>query len=71
VAAYFESVLQQTRNYHQRIVEQARAGRSVREIAEQLGSEVHEKTPLMPLEFFQKNCGILVKNSLRHEGIEA
>ena len=44
-------------------------GLSYRGIAEVLGSEVYEKTQLMPLDFFQKNCGILVKNSLRHEGI--
>jgi len=24
----------------------------------------------LSLEFFQKNCGLLVKQSLRHEGLE-
>jgi glyoxylase-like metal-dependent hydrolase (beta-lactamase superfamily II) len=69
VVAYFDRILSQTRAYHQEIVEAAKAGQSVREIAERLGSQVFEKTPLMPLDFFQKNCGILVKNSLRYEGV--
>ncbi len=38
-------------------------------IAEGLGAEIHEKKPLLPLDFFQKNCGLLVKLSLQHEGI--
>jgi glyoxylase-like metal-dependent hydrolase (beta-lactamase superfamily II) len=69
VVAYFDRILSQTHAYHQEIVEAAKAGQSVREIAERLGSQVFEKTPLMPLDFFQKNCGILVKNSLRYEGV--
>jgi glyoxylase-like metal-dependent hydrolase (beta-lactamase superfamily II) len=69
-ASYFERVLQATKDYHQRIVDEAKSGKSVREIAEALGSEVYEKKPLFPLDFFQKNCGILVKVSLRHEGID-
>jgi hypothetical protein len=36
-----------------------------------LGAEVYARTQLMSLEFFQKNCGLLVKLSLRHEGIGA
>ncbi len=71
VRAYFADALAATRAYHDRIVAEARAGRPVRQIAEQLGTEVHRLTQLMPLEFFQKNCGFLVKQSLRHEGIEA
>ena len=42
-------------------------GMSVREIAEALGAEVHEKTPLFPLVFYQKNCNLLAKMSLEHE----
>jgi len=70
VRAYFDGAIAATEAYHRRIVEAAKAGKSVRQIAEELGAEVHEKTPLLPLEFFQKNCGLLVKQSLRHEGTE-
>lgn len=70
VAAYFQGAIATTEAYHARIVDEAKSGKSVREIAGGLGADVYEKTQLMPLEFFQKNCGILVKNSLRHEGIE-
>lgn len=69
VGSYFEKVISAARQYHQRIVDEASAGKPIRQIAEQLGSEVYEKTQLLPLEFFQKNCGLLVKQSLRHEGI--
>jgi len=50
-------------------VAQARDGKTVRQIAEPLGAEIHKQTPVLPLDFFQKNCGLLVKQSLRHEGI--
>jgi hypothetical protein len=60
-----------TKAYHARIVDAAKAGQTVREIAATLGAEVYEKTPLMPLDFFQKNCALLVKQSLKHEGIRA
>ncbi len=69
VESYFNSVTLAAGQYHQRIVDETRSGKSVRQLAEELGSEVHEKTQLLPLEFFQKNCGLLVKQSLRHEGI--
>ena len=70
VAAYFDGAIAATMAYHQRIVEQARAGKGVREIAEGLGAEVYERVQLLPLVFFQKNCSLLVKQSLAHEGIE-
>jgi len=69
VASYFAGATAATTAYHERIVAAAKSGRPAREIAEELGAEVHEKTQLLPLDFFQKNCGILVKMSLRHEGI--
>ena len=71
VRAYFGGAIAATQDYHRRIVAEARAGKTPRQIAEQLGSEVHERTQLLPLDFFQKNCGVLVKQSLRHEGIGA
>ncbi len=69
VKSYFGDVIAATKAYHQRIIGEAKSGKSVRQIAEQLGAEVFEKTQLLPLDFFQKNCGILVKQSLKHEGI--
>ena len=71
VKAYFEMAMSATKDYHARIVNGAKAGKPVRRIAEQLGSEVYEKTQLLPLEFFQKNCGYMVKLSLKHEGMQA
>jgi len=70
VATYFRDCIAATEQYHQRIIDDAKSGKSAREIGGVLGSEVYEKTPLLPVEFFQKNCGLLAKISLRHEGIE-
>jgi len=70
VQAYFDGALAATQQYHERIVAGARAGRPARQIAEQLGAEVYARAPLLPLDFFQKNCGLLVKQSLRHAGLE-
>jgi len=69
VAAYFDKAISVTEELHLRIIDQTKAGKSVREIAEQLGSEIYEKTSLLPLDFYQKNCGLLVKQSLKHEGM--
>jgi glyoxylase-like metal-dependent hydrolase (beta-lactamase superfamily II) len=69
VQAYFDGAIAATEAYHERIVAQAKAGASVRDIAGELGAEVYEYTQLLPLEFFQKNCGVLVKQSLRHAGV--
>jgi glyoxylase-like metal-dependent hydrolase (beta-lactamase superfamily II) len=69
VAAYFAGALAATEAYHARIVAETKAGKAVREIAEELGAEVHARAGLLALEFFQKNCGVLVKQSLRQEGM--
>ena len=71
VKKYLADALAATEAYHGRIVDEAKSGKSVREIAEQLGCDVHGQSPLLPVDFFQKNCGLLVKQSLAHEGIEA
>ncbi len=63
---YFRRALAATQAYHERIVADAKAGKSAEEIAAALGAEVYEKTQLMPLDFFVKNCGLLVKISLKH-----
>jgi len=69
VAAYFQGTLASTEAYHQRIVDETKAGKPFRELAEQLGTEIHAKAGLLPVDFFQKNCGLLIKHSLKHEGI--
>ena len=69
VGAFFKQIIEATENYHKRIIDETRAGRQPQAIAETLGSEIHEKTDLLPLEFFQKNCMLLVKQSLEHEGM--
>ncbi len=67
VRVYFQGAIAATEGYHQRIVAEARAGKPARQIGEELGVEIHAQTPVLPLEFFQKNCGLLVKQSLRSE----
>jgi len=71
VAACFRGAIAATEAYHGRIVAEARAGKDSRQIAEALGAEIYEKVNLLPLDFFQKNCGLLVKQSLAHEGLGA
>jgi hypothetical protein len=66
VRDYFRRALEVTQAYHQRIVANARAGRPAEEIAATLGAEVYQKTQLMPPDFFVKNCGLLVKISLKY-----
>jgi len=67
VRAYFAGALAATRQYHERIVTETASGKSSRQLAEELGAAIHQQAPLLPLEFFQKNCGLLVKQSLRYE----
>ncbi len=70
VAMFFDDCLAATEQYHRRIVGQAKSGKTGRQIGEELGAEVHEKTQVLPLDFFQKNCGLMAKLSFQHEGIE-
>jgi glyoxylase-like metal-dependent hydrolase (beta-lactamase superfamily II) len=67
VRSYFTGVLAATRQYHERIVAESKSGKPSRQLAEELGAEIHQHTSLMPVEFFQKNCGLLIKQSLRYE----
>jgi glyoxylase-like metal-dependent hydrolase (beta-lactamase superfamily II) len=71
VRCYFEEAIAATRRYHERILAAARAGQSVRQIGAELGNEVFAKAPLLPLEFFQKNCALLAKLSLKYAGESA
>lgn len=67
VREYLAGAIVATRQYHERIVAETKAGRSARDIAEELGAEIHRLTPILPLDFFQKNCAVMVKQSLKHE----
>jgi len=69
VAAYWRDAIAATEAYHRRIVEAVGAGRPARELAAELGDEIYRHVPLLNPEFFQKNCMLLVKQSLRAEGI--
>lgn len=69
VQDYFRRALAITQAYHGRILADARAGQTPDQIAAALGAEVYEKTQLMPPDFFVKNCGLLVKISLKHAGV--
>ena len=71
IETFFRDAISATEAYHQYIIEEIKGGSSVRELAEKMGTEVFEKAGLMPLDFFQKNCGLLIKQSLGHEGITA
>ncbi len=66
VKAYFDGAAAATEAYHERIVAETAAGKAPDEISRQLGIEVHEKTQLLGVEFFQKNCELLVKQSLKY-----
>jgi len=66
VKAYFDGAAAAAEAYHERIVAETGAGKSPEEIAQQLGIEVHEKTQLLGVEFFQKNCELLVKQSAKY-----
>ena len=67
VRSYFAGAIAATRQYHERIVAESKSGKPSRQIAEELGAEIYQQAPLLPLEFFQKNCSQLIKQSLRYE----
>ncbi len=69
VRSYFRDAIAATQAYHERILQETRADKPGRQLALELGEEIHEKTGVLPLDFFQKNCGLLIKLSLKHEGI--
>ena len=66
VKVFFDAAIAATESYHERIITELELGKSPEEIAQQLGIEVHEKTPLLNVEFFQKNCELLVKQSAKY-----
>lgn len=66
IKAYFDGATAATEAYHKRILAETAAGKAPDEISRQLGIEVHEKTQLLGVDFFQKNCEQLVKQSLAY-----
>jgi glyoxylase-like metal-dependent hydrolase (beta-lactamase superfamily II) len=71
VRDYFARAISVTEAYHERIVSEIKAGQSPDEIAAQLGAEVYEKTQLLDLEFFKKNCALLVNQSMKYAGLDS
>jgi glyoxylase-like metal-dependent hydrolase (beta-lactamase superfamily II) len=71
VRDYFARAIAATEAYHRRIVEQIRAGKAAGELAAELGREAYDFAPVLPAEFFQKNCSLLIKQSLKHAGLAA
>lgn len=69
VAEYLRGAIAATEAYHRRIVDEVRAGRPAKELAVQLGDEIYQHVRLLKPDFFQKNCMLLVKQSMRAEGI--
>lgn len=70
VKDFFERGMKATTAYHERIVSEAGSGKAPQDIGNALAAEVFDKLPpLLPLDFFQKNCGLLVKQSLKHAGV--
>jgi 2-aminobenzoylacetyl-CoA thioesterase len=69
VKKYFEGTLSTTEAYHEAIVDAVKAGKDPRALAGELGAQIHALTGSLPVDFFQKNCSLLIKNSLKHEGI--
>ncbi|MHC4095965.1 MAG: MBL fold metallo-hydrolase [Planctomycetota bacterium] len=66
VRAYFDAAIAATEAYHKRILTGIETGKSPEELAGQLGTEVYEKIGLLPLDFFQKNCALLIKQSMEY-----
>lgn len=71
VRGYFAGALAATRGYHNQIVAEVGAGKPPRQVAEELGAAAHRQAPVLPLDFFQKNCSILIKQSMKSAGVSA
>lgn len=71
IRAFFDGAIAATEAYHRRIVEEIGSGRDPQELADQLGEETYAKVKLLPAQFFQKNCALLVQQSMKHAGLSA
>lgn len=69
VKKYFEGAIASAEAYHKRIIDAVKGGKDPRALAGELGIEVHAVTGSLPVDFFQKNCSLLIKNSMKHEGM--
>ena len=63
---YFNSAKATTESWHKRILAETEEGKCSEMIGNELGSEIFQKTQLMSEEFFQKNCALLVKQSIKY-----
>jgi len=67
VSAFFNAAIAATEDWHTRILQATEdQSKDPGMIAADLGAEVYEKTQLLNLEFFQKNCELLTKQSVRY-----
>ncbi len=69
VKRYFEGTIASTEAYHQRIVDAVKGGQDPGELAKELGAEIFAQTGSLSVDFFEKNCSLLIKHSLKREGI--
>jgi len=66
VRTYFDGAIAATEAWHERILAETKQGKCSEMIGNELGSEVCQKTQLMSENFFQKNCALLVKLSIKY-----
>ncbi|MCF7975084.1 MAG: MBL fold metallo-hydrolase [Phycisphaerae bacterium] len=67
VSAFFDAAIAATQDWHARILQAAGdPGKDTGMIAADLGAEVYEKTQLLNLQFFEKNCELLTKQSVKY-----
>jgi len=66
VKTYFDGAIAATEAWHERILAESEQGKCSEMIGNELGSEIFEKTQLMSEGFFQKNCALLVKQSIEY-----
>jgi glyoxylase-like metal-dependent hydrolase (beta-lactamase superfamily II) len=66
VRTFFEAAIAATETCHKRILAETEEGKCSEMIGNELGSEIYEKTQLMSEGFFQKNCALLVKESIKY-----
>lgn len=66
VKAFFDAAIAATEGCHKRILAETEEGKCSEMIGNELGSEIYEKTQLMSEGFFQKNCALLVKESIKY-----
>ena len=66
VKTYFDGAIAATEACHKRILAETEQGKCSEMIGNELGSEIYEKTQLMSEGFFQKNCALLVNQSIKY-----